>query len=75
MDILAEMSSASEKKQFSEWMATLGEIHLDVSDPKGVADRMVVTLDFFGTGSKTLAQSQQQALIDFAQSLYQKLAQ
>jgi hypothetical protein len=75
MDILAEMSSASEKKQFSEWIAMLGEIHLDVSDPKGVADRMVVTLDFFGTGSKTLAQSQQQALVDFAQNLYQKLAQ
>jgi hypothetical protein len=75
MDTLAEMLSATEKKQFSEWIATLGETHLDASDPKGVTDRMVVTLDFFGMGSKTPAQSQQQDLFEFAQSLYQKLAQ
>ena len=75
MDTLAEMLSASEKKQFSEWIARLGENHLDASDPKGVADRMLVTLDFFGSGSKTLSESQQQDLFEFAQSLYQKLAQ
>jgi hypothetical protein len=75
MDILAEMLSASEEKQFSEWMATLGETHLDASDPKGVSDRMIVILEFFGAGSNTMAQSQQQDLLNFAQTLYQKLAQ
>jgi hypothetical protein len=75
MGTIAEMLSPREKKQFGEWIATLGEIHLDASDPKGVADQMIVTLDFFGTGSKTLAQSQQQLLFEFAQNLYQKLAQ
>jgi hypothetical protein len=75
MGNIAEMLSANDKKQFNEWIETLGETHVDVSDPKGVADRMVVTVDFFGAGSKALAQPQQQDLIDFAQSLYQKLAQ
>ena len=75
MGNISEMLSASEKEQFDEWMTTLGETHVDASDPKGVADRMVVTLDFFGTGNKTLAQSQEQTLLDFAQGLYQKLAQ
>lgn len=75
MGNITEMLTATEKEQFSEWIATLGETHVDASDPQGVADRMVVTVDFFGTGSRTLAQSQQQELFNFAQDLYQKLAQ
>ena len=58
-----------------DWMAQFGEENLDASDPKGVADRMVVTLNVFGSGSKQVTKSDQQALFEFAQNLYQKLSQ
>ena len=75
MGTIAEMLSAKEEKQFSEWITKLGQLHLNASDPSGVADQMIVTLDFFGAGNRTLTQSQQQPLFEFAQDLYQKLAQ
>jgi hypothetical protein len=71
----ANLLSSDQQKQFMDWMAQLGEEKLDASDPKGVADRMVVTLDLFGTGNKQITKSNQQALFEFAQNLYQKLSQ
>jgi hypothetical protein len=56
-------------------MAQFGESKLDASNPAGVADRMVVTLDLFGSGSKQVTKSDQQALFEFAQNLYQKVSQ
>ena len=75
MGTFANLLSSSEKKQFMDWMAQLGEAHLDASDPAGVADRMVVTLELFGTGSKQVTKSDQQAAFQFAENLYQKLSQ
>ena len=72
---LADLLSSRERQQFSDWMAEFGEATLDASDPEGVADRMVVTLDFLGTGSKPLPESEQQVLLNFGQALYQKLTQ
>jgi hypothetical protein len=74
MGTLANLVSAQEQKQFSEWMAQSGEAHLDASDPKGVADGMEVTLDIFGTGTEQITSADQQALFEFAQNLYQKLS-
>ncbi len=75
MGTFANLLSSDQQKQFMDWMAQLGEEKLDASDPKGVADRMVVTLDLFGTGNKQITKSNQQELFEFAQNLYQKLSQ
>ena len=75
MGTLASLLSANEQTQFQAWMDRLGEINLDASDPKGVADRMVITLNVFGMGDQQPTKSEQQALFEFAQNLYQKLNQ
>lgn len=75
MGTFANLLSANQQKQFMDWIAQFGQASLDASDPQGVADRMVETLDFFGTGKKQPTKSEQQALFEFAQNLYQKLTQ
>lgn len=74
MGALADLLTSQEKQQFSVWTTKFGEVNLDASDPKGVSDRMTVTLDFFGMGTKTPTESEEQVLFDFAQDLYQELA-
>jgi hypothetical protein len=75
MGTFANLLSSSEQQQFMDWMATFGQANLDASDPKGVADQMIVTLELFGTGSQQATKSDQQVLFDFAQNLFQKLTQ
>ena len=75
MGTFANLLSSSEQKQFMDWMAQFGEQNLNASDPAGVADRMMVTLDLFGTGNRQVTKSDQQALFEFAQNLYQKTSQ
>jgi hypothetical protein len=75
MGTFAGLLTSREIQQFSNWTAELGEAELDASDPKGVADRMVVTLEFYGSGTEEPIGSEQQALFKFAQDLYQELAQ
>jgi len=65
--------SVSEQKQFNTWMTKFGEVHVDASDPKGVSDRMEVTLDLYGQGSSKPNTTEQQAVIAWAQSVFQKL--
>jgi hypothetical protein len=74
MGTFADLLSSKEQAQFNGWIARFAETDLDASDPKGVADRMVVTLQLFGTGTKSPTKSEQQALYKFAQDLYQELA-
>jgi hypothetical protein len=73
MGTLSDLLDAKERAQFDKWMATFAMSSLDASDPKGVSDRMVVTLQLFGNGSKPPARWQQQELFKFAQDLYQEL--
>ncbi len=73
MGTFANLLSPEQQKQFASWMATFAQSNLDASDPKGVSDRMVVTLEFFGNGTKPPARWQQQELFKFAQDLYRKL--
>ena len=70
---LATLLSAQEREQFNEWMAEFGEVDLDDSDPAGVADRMMITLQISGVGDEQPTESQQQELFAFAQDLYQEL--
>lgn len=74
MRSFATLLTPMEIQQFTDWTADFGEAKLDASDPKGVADRMVVTLEFIGSGIREPAESEQQALFEFAQDLYQKLS-
>ncbi|MDQ2693532.1 MAG: hypothetical protein M3Y68_15950 [Chloroflexota bacterium] len=70
---LATLLSAQEREKFNEWMVELGEATLDQSDPAGVADRMVITLEVMGAGDQQPTSSQQQELFTFAQELHQEL--
>ena len=74
MGTFAGLLTSREIQQFSDWTAEFGEAKLDASDPKGVADRMVVSLEFIGTGTEEPTESEQQALFEFAQNLYQELS-
>jgi hypothetical protein len=69
----AGLLTGTEQKQFNAWYLKFGETTLDVSDPAGVSDRMVNTLEFFGAGTGRTGDSDQQALFDWALALYRKL--
>ena len=73
---LIDILSEDEMANFDEWLNKYGNVNIDASDPKGVADRMVVMLTFMGTGSQqTLSASEKQELLNFVQELYQRLYQ
>ena len=69
----ASLLSASDRKQFDTWITQFGEVTLDASDPKGVSDRMEVTLVLSGLGTGEPSAAQQQVLFTWAQKLFQKL--
>jgi hypothetical protein len=73
MGTFANLLSASERKQLTKWMNDFGDVSLDASDPDGVSDRMVVTLQFFGNGIRSLKQADEQDLLLWAQTIFQKL--
>jgi len=73
MGTFADLLSDTERDQFNDWVNELGQVDLDASDPEGVSDRMEVKLTFYGEGSGSLSKTDQQELLLWAQSLYQKL--
>jgi hypothetical protein len=75
MGTFAKLLSSEEQAKFMDWMTTFAMSELDASDPKHVADRMTVTLEIFGLGTESPTKSEQQALFEFSQDLYQKLMQ
>jgi len=71
---LIDVLSKEEIAKLDEWVKSYGSVSIDASDPKGVSDRMVVTLTFTGLGSQqTVSSSFQQELLNFAQDLHQRL--
>lgn len=69
-----ELLTEEEIATMDEWISEYGEIDIDASDPKGVADAMTVKLSMYGTGSnQVMVQASQQLLLTFAQDLYQEL--
>lgn len=73
---LIDVLSEDEMAKFDEWLSKYGNVNIEVSDPKGVSDRMVVILTFMGTGSQqTLSASEKQELVNFAQELFQRVYQ
>ena len=75
MGTFASLLSTDEREQLDSWIQELGEVKVDASDPKGVSDRMEVELELFGKGNGSLAEPDQQALILWAQDVFQKLYQ
>ena len=73
MGTFASLLSADEREQFNGWMNEFGQVSVDASDPKGVSDRMSVTLAFYGNGKGKLAKADEQALLLWAQTIFQKL--
>lgn len=71
---LVDVLSKEEIAKLDEWLRNYGNISINVSNPKGVSDRMVVILTLNGTGSEqTLSDSNKQELLNFAQELHQRL--
>jgi hypothetical protein len=69
---LTDILSEEEIAKLDQWVMDYGTISIDASDPKGVSDRMVVTLEFIGLGSQeTIASENENELLEFAQLLSQ----
>lgn len=67
-NILSEAAIA----KLDEWVQEYGAVNIDASDPKGVSDRMVVTLEFMGLGDQeTISSANEKELLEFAQLLSQ----
>ncbi len=75
MKVFADLLSATEQQKFFDWVQEFELSNLDASDPTGVADRMVVTLEFYGNGQNQPSDADAQVLFEFAQELHQKLNQ
>lgn len=73
IDTFANVLSANEREQFNAWITEFDRVTVDASDPRGVSDRMEVALELHGVGSDEASDAEQQALIAWAQDLYQKL--
>ena len=58
----------------NQWISRYGQIDIDASDPKGVADAMSVKLTLHGSGTQqTMDPASQQLMLTFIQDLNQKL--
>lgn len=69
---LIDILSEEEIAKLDQWAMDYGTVSIDASDPKGVSDRMLVTLDFFGLGSQeTISSENEKELLEFAQLLSQ----
>ncbi|MBK9927764.1 MAG: hypothetical protein IPP66_21030 [Anaerolineales bacterium] len=73
MGTFANLLSVAERKQFSTWTAKYGQVNVDASDPKGVADGMTVLLSLYGNGTGRPSKDDNAAILLWAQTIYQKL--
>ena len=63
----------AEMTQLETWVMQFGQVNLDASDPVNASDRMTRQVSLFGNGSAQPSSADQQALITWAQDLYQRL--
>jgi len=73
MQTFSTLLSATEQRQFNSWIAKYGQVDLDASDPKGVADGMTVLLSLYGNGNSQPSKDDNAAMFLWAQDLFQKL--
>jgi hypothetical protein len=75
MKTFASLLSVTEQKQFTTWITKYGQVDLDASDPKGVADGMTVLLSLYGDGNTKPSKDDQSTMFLWAQDLYRELYQ
>jgi hypothetical protein len=65
--------TASQQAQLQGWLAKFGTVSIDHHDPANASDQMSVTLTLIGTGSGQPNEAEQQAMLDWAQSVQSAL--
>jgi hypothetical protein len=71
-DGLQVVLSEAELAQWNEWLAQYGDVQITQSD-NASADSMTTTLHFSGHGSEQPDEAAKQAMLLFAQDLFNKL--
>lgn len=70
--LLGEVQTQQQVNQLEQWTQEYGNVLIEMADPESVSDRMVITLEFFGLGGQqSIPATDEQQLLDFAQSLHQ----
>src|SRR5574341_1982169 len=69
---LRVMASKEQLAQFDSWSTTFGTVTVTMKDP-AVADAMTVTLTLNGSGKGQPTEAEKQAMIDWAQALYNQV--
>jgi len=65
--------TADEQTQLNDWLAKYATVSVTQADPAGAADAMTVTLTLYGTGSQQPTAAEQQAILDFASSVFTRI--
>ncbi len=73
METFASLLTSSERSKFDAWIGKYGQVTLDASDPKGVADGMSLVIEFHGMGKGKPGKPVQQDIFTWSQELFQKL--
>ncbi len=73
MGTFSSLLSSGEVAQLQGWLAEYGSVNIEASDPQGVSDRMTVTVNLYGSGSAKPLKAEETDLLEWAQSLYQRL--
>ncbi len=73
MSTFSSLLTVAERSKFNSWIGKYGQLTLDASDPKGVSDRMTLTLVLYGNGGGKPTQTVEGEFFTWAQDLYQEL--
>lgn len=73
METFASVLTASERSQFTAWINKYGQVTLDASDPKGMADGMSLVIELVGAGNGKPGKPVQQEMFTWAQELFNEL--
>jgi len=69
----ASLLTDNELTRFSAWIQEYGQVTLDSSDPKGVADGMTLVIEFFGNGKGKPGEPVEREIFAWVQDLFQEL--
>jgi hypothetical protein len=67
--------TADEQTQLNDWLAKYGTVSISQASPPDASDAMTVTLTLYGIGSQQPNEAEQQAMLDFASTVYTRIKQ
>lgn len=70
---LKDLLSIAERAQLQAWLTQYGEVNIILQDPPEAADAMTTSLTIYGRGEGQPAEAEQQAMLAWAQSLFERL--